>query len=101
MKPANEFHGSALMKGTRPGLNAYQRYNGPNKLVQRDNDRFNQWAGSIGGPVIKNHLFFFFSYETLRSDTTALNFGWYETPQFLSTVKSAASKRPSATSAMR
>jgi len=86
----NEFHGSALLKGTRPGLNAYQRYNGPNKLVQRDNDRFNQWAGSIGGPIVKNRLFFFFSYETLRSDTTALNFGWYETPQFLSGIKSAA-----------
>ncbi|HEY3454974.1 MAG TPA: TonB-dependent receptor [Bryobacteraceae bacterium] len=85
----NEFHGSALLKATRPGLNAFQRYNGPNKLVQRDNDRFNQWAGSIGGPIVKNRLFFFFSYETLRSDTTALNFGWYETPQFLNTIKSA------------
>ncbi len=86
----NEFHGSALFVANRPGLNAFQRYNGPFNSVQRDTDRFNQWAGSLGGPIIKNHLFFFFSYETLRnsSQSTALN--WYETPQYLTAVQSAA-----------
>lgn len=86
----NEFHGSALFVAHRPGLNAYQRYNGPKNTVQRDNTRFNQWAGSLGGPIVRNHLFFFFSYETLRnsSQSTALN--WYETPQYLAAVKSAA-----------
>ncbi len=84
----NEFHGSALMKFDRPGLNAYQRWNGPDgNPVQKDTDRFNQWAGSLGGPIIKNHLFFFFSYETLRNSSTTNALGWYETPQFL---KSAA-----------
>ncbi|MBV8809323.1 MAG: TonB-dependent receptor, partial [Acidobacteriaceae bacterium] len=83
----NSFHGSALFRATRPGLNAYQRWNGPNNApVQRDTDRFNQWAGSIGGPILKNHLFFFFSYETLRNSTSTLAQGWYETPQFLSSV---------------
>ena len=28
----NEVHGSGLFKATRPGLNAYQRYNGPLQL---------------------------------------------------------------------
>jgi hypothetical protein len=86
----NEFHGSAMMKADRPGLNAYQRWDGPNNPVQKDTDRFNQFAGSLGGPIIKNHLFFFFSYETLRNDSTSAGTGWYETPQFISTVKSAA-----------
>lgn len=82
----NDFHGSAFIKLDRPGLNAYQRWNGPSNPVQRVNNRFNQMGGSIGGPIVKNHFFFFFSYETLRnaSSTTALN--WYETPQFISTV---------------
>ncbi|MBV8828710.1 MAG: TonB-dependent receptor [Acidobacteriaceae bacterium] len=86
----NQFHGSALFKADRPGLNAYQRYNGPNNLPQRDNDRFNQWAGSLGGPIVKNHLFFFFSYETLRNSSFSTGLNWYETPQFLSLVKSAS-----------
>jgi hypothetical protein len=85
----NDLHGSAVFKAARPGLNAYQRYNGPNNPVQKNTDRFNQWAGSIGGPVIRNHLFFFFSYETLRNSSAGLSTGWYETPQFLSAAKSA------------
>jgi hypothetical protein len=86
----NEFHGSALMKGTRPGLNAYQRWNGPDdNPVQRDTDRFNQWAGSLGGPIVHNRLFAFFSYETLRNSSVSTGTNWYETPQFLSAVKSA------------
>jgi len=85
----NQFHGSAMMKADRPGLNAYQRWNGPHNPVQRDESRFNQFAGSLGGPIIRNHLFFFFSYETLRNDTVATGQGWYETPQFISTVTSA------------
>jgi hypothetical protein len=86
----NDFHGSAMMKMDRPGLNAYQRWNGPNNPVQKDTDRFNQFAGSLGGPVLKNHLFFFFSYETLRNESVSTGTGWYETPQFISAVQAAA-----------
>ena len=86
----NEFHGSGLLKMDRPGLNAYQRYNGPDNPVQRDNDRFNQWAGSLGGPIIRNHLFFFFSYETLLNSSASTGLNWYETPQYLAAVRSAA-----------
>ncbi len=83
----NEFHGSALFRATRPGLNAYQRYNGPGIPVVRDADRLNQWAGSVGGPVVRNHLFFFFSYETLRNSTASLSNNWFETPQFLAAAQ--------------
>jgi hypothetical protein len=86
----NDFHGSALFKADRPGLNAYQRYNGPSNPVQRDNDRFNQWAGSLGGPIVRNHLFFFFSYETLLTSTQSTALNWYETPQYLSAITAAA-----------
>lgn len=87
----NEFHGSAMIKLDRPGLNAFQRWNGPdNTPVQRDTDRFNQYAGSLGGPVIKNHLFFFFSYETLRNSSTSTALGWYETPQYDSLIPTTA-----------
>ena len=86
----NDFHGSAFFKFHRPGLNAYQRYNGPGsrssadntKTLQRDNNRFNQLGGSIGGPIWKNRIFFFFSYEELRNSGQSQATHWYETPAF-------------------
>jgi len=83
----NDFHGSAFIKFHRPGLNAYQRYNGPGSegdrdQLKRDNNRFNQLGGSIGGPVWKNHIFFFFSYEELRNSGRSQDTKWYETPEF-------------------
>jgi hypothetical protein len=87
----NNYHGSFLFKAHRPGLNAYNKWGtGINNVgtpesrgLKRDNDRFNQWAGSIGGPIIKNRLFAFFSYETQRLGTVSTGDGWYESPQFL------------------
>ena len=83
----NDFHGSALFKFHRPGLNAYQRYNGPGSegdkdRLKRDNNRFNQIGGSIGGPIWKDHIFFFFSYEELRNSGSSQDTKWYETPEF-------------------
>jgi hypothetical protein len=81
----NQYHGSAFFKWDRPGLDAYQAWNGPNNAPTfRDTDRFNQFGGSLGGPMLHNKLFGFFSYETLRDDSVATALGWYETPQFLS-----------------
>jgi hypothetical protein len=78
----NQFHGSALFKFHRPGLNAYQRYNGPTDKPQRDNNRFNQIGGSIGGPIWKDHIFGFFSYEELRNSGLDQKTDWYETPAY-------------------
>jgi hypothetical protein len=81
----NEYHGSIFIKLDRPGLNAFQRYNGPGgpSADERVTNRFNQIGGSVGGPIIKNHLFVFFSYETLRNNTVNTNNTWAEAPQFL------------------
>ncbi len=72
----NQFHGSLFFRANRPGLNAYQRYNGSSTFnpitatnltaaqrgLQRDTTKTNQYGGSIGGPIIKNRLFAFFNY---------------------------------------
>src|SRR5215469_12689111 len=87
----NQFHGSAFFKASRPGLNAYQAWNGVGsnqpgtpaaRGLNRDENRFNQYGGSLGGPIWKNKIFAFFNWETspLASSTTAQ--GWYETSQF-------------------
>jgi len=83
----NDFHGSAFFKFHRPGLNAYQRWNGPGSegdknQLKRDNNQFNQLGGSVGGPIWKNHVFFFFSYEELRASGKTQDTQWYETPEF-------------------
>jgi len=63
----NDIHGSLFLKIDRPGLNAKQREFGQGiGAVTRVTDRFNQYGGSVGGPIIKNRVFAFFSYETLR-----------------------------------
>ena len=80
----NEIHGSGFFKWHRPGLNAFQRWNGPggSAAVQKDTFRFNQFGGSVGGPIVKDHLFAFFSYETLRNNSFTVASGWYETAEF-------------------
>ena len=50
---------------------------------QRNTSRFNDWGGSIGGPILKNKLFFFFAYDTIRNSSTSTGVGWYETPALL------------------
>ncbi len=79
----NNFHGSFFFKAHRPGLNAFTKYNGYGNGNVRDEARFNDYGGSIGGPIIKNHLFGFFSYETLDNNGQASpQSGWYETSAF-------------------
>ncbi len=105
---SNEFHGSAFFKWHRPGLNAYNRWNGESGLQDangnfypvdqprtKDTQRFNQYGGSLGGPILHNKLFAFFAYETQRNSSQSIASGWYATPQFIqsaATPNSIASK---------
>lgn len=99
---SNNFHGSAFFQANRPGLNAYQRYNGPGfynftcsgpngssvpctpaeRGLLRDEQMYNQYGGSVGGPILRNRIFFFFAYETERNSTQATATGWYDTSAF-------------------
>ena len=79
----NQYHGSLFFKVHRPGLNAFTKYNGYANGPVRDNDRYNDWGGTAGGPILKNRLFAFFSYETLDNrGRNGSGGGWYETSQF-------------------
>jgi Carboxypeptidase regulatory-like domain len=81
---SNQFHGSLFFTIHRPNLNADQPYNGPGNADLRDPNFFDQFGGSVGGPIWKNKVFFFFNYETVRTPPavpTPAN-GWYDTAAF-------------------
>ena len=79
----NQFHGSLFYTLHSPGLNAYQRYFGTIATPERDNNHFHQFGGSVGGPIWKNKIFFFFNYETVRLPISPLEGnGWYDTAAF-------------------
>lgn len=80
---SNQYHGTLFFDAHRPGLDAYQRYNGTNP-VQRDGTFFDQFGGSVSGPIWKNKVFAFFNYETVRSPKAQANksSGWYDTTAF-------------------
>ncbi|MGH9514888.1 MAG: TonB-dependent receptor domain-containing protein [Terriglobales bacterium] len=79
---SNDIHGSLFFTTHQPNLNAFQRYNGGNKDL-RDENHFEQFGGSIGGPIWKNKIFAFFNYETVRQPNSNIpGTEWYDTPAF-------------------
>jgi hypothetical protein len=91
----NDVHGSLFITSHQPNLNAYQRFNGAGLPVTRDNNKFEQFGGSVGGPIWKNKIFAFFNYETVREPFSNLQGnGWYDTAAFdaLAPAGSIASK---------
>lgn len=87
----NQYHGSFFFDAHRPGLNAYQAFNGAGNKVLRDNNRFNQLGGSVGGPIWKNKIFAFFAYETVRNpNSSSTGNAWFETPAFAALAPSGS-----------
>jgi hypothetical protein len=72
----NKLHGSAFFLYDDPGLNSFNKYGGPapNTPDIRDDNQQRTWAGSLGGPVVKNKLFAFLSFQEYKvSDPSFLN----------------------------
>lgn len=101
----NKLHGSGFFKINDKGLNAFNKYYGPTNITlspitcesgtpsqftitashcpDRVDQKYRDFAGSLGGPILKNRLFFFFSYEGVRlNNTVPLRSQTLETPQF-------------------
>jgi hypothetical protein len=62
----NDFHGSAFEYLRRDGLDARNYFDNVTAGVPKSKLTLDQFGGSIGGPIIKDKLFFFGSYEQYR-----------------------------------
>lgn len=99
----NQIHGSLFFRGERPGLNAYQRWNGPNSVgaaaagktpqqrgLNRDTSRFNQYGGSAGFPLWHDKLFGFFSFERIQVGGVSYGTAWFETDAYRAAARSGS-----------
>jgi hypothetical protein len=75
----NEFHGTLFEFFRNDQLNARNFFDSDRPPL-----RYNQFGGNIGGPILKNKLFFFFSYEGARERRSQ---------PFLSTVPTLAERQ--------
>ena len=66
----NAFHGNGAYMMRHEGLDANTFANNAQNIPKRE-FRVNDVGGSIGGPILKNRLFFFSSYHGLRNNQTS------------------------------
>ncbi|WP_446745026.1 carboxypeptidase regulatory-like domain-containing protein [Silvibacterium acidisoli] len=65
----NRFHGAAYEHFQNDALNARSYFDPADQAVPEL--RFNQFGGSIGGPILKNKMFFYFNYDKTIDNGTA------------------------------
>jgi len=75
----NEFHGTAFEFLRNGSLNARDFF-----ATQRDSLKRNQFGGVLGGPIVKDKLFFFGGYQgTIQRSDPAFNTGYVPTTAML------------------
>lgn len=68
----NSYHGSAFEFWRNDELNANTWSNGlTTPVTPKEAFHWNQFGATVGGPIIKNRLFFFLDYEGLRNPTNS------------------------------
>ncbi len=91
----NEYHGSGFENFQSQRLNARNQF-----LSFKPVTTFNQFGGSMGGPIRRNRIFFFGTYEGYRENTSRLVSENTPTPAFRSQLIAAVPAYRSALDAM-
>jgi Carboxypeptidase regulatory-like domain len=94
----NEFHGNAQYYWNGSVFNANDWFNNAFH-IPRPFDIANQWAGSIGGPLKKSKLFFFFDSEGLRVTVPSFLTAQVPSTEFQAAILANIDSRFGATSA--
>jgi len=91
---SNQFHGNAQWEWNGATMNANDWFNN-NTGTPRPFANSNAWAGRIGGPIVKNKLFFFYDNEGLRYVLPGGGLHYIPTPQFANlTLANIAATQP-------
>jgi hypothetical protein len=90
-------HGGGFFLYDQPGLNAFDKYAGPaaGPPIKVENAQ-RTWAASLGGPIVKEKLFYFASWSGYSVHNTSYANQWVETSQFRTLL---ATDRPGGISA--
>lgn len=85
----NEYHGQLFyyLRDNKLGARNPRGFNPQTGAALKPIDRRHQFGGAIGGPVVKDKLFFFFSYDQQKRDFPAI--AQFSSGAFLTTVNSA------------
>ena len=80
----NSWHGGAFENFQSDNLNARLQF-----LGTKPNSVFNQFGGSLGGPIKRDRIFFFADYEGYRQSVTQVVSGTVPTPNFRQQIVTA------------
>ncbi len=85
---SNKFHGDATWWWNGSRMNANDYFNNQTDTPKPFSNA-NQWAGSIGGPIIKDRTFFFFNTEGLRVIIPVRGTVWAPSPSYMASTLAA------------
>jgi hypothetical protein len=84
----NVLHGGLFFLYDEPGLNAFNKYGGPaaGTLPVKVTNKQRSYAASLGGPILKNKLFIFGSYQGFKLSNDNSVTSYVETPGYRASV---------------
>ena len=69
----NQFHGSAYDYMQNDGFNSHPHFYGTGQIPTIPFLRFHNFGASVGGPIIKKKMFFYFDYDQILNHGSASN----------------------------
>jgi hypothetical protein len=101
---SDRFHGNLVYAWNGRAMNANDWFN-KNPIINatpvaRPFSNFNQWAGAIGGPILRKKLFFFFNTEGISFITSSQNVVYMPDSTFEASVVGADAKCDSGSSSL-